>query len=445
MKRSILILVIALLCTLSLLCLIACGNKDASPAGDADSEQTPGSNDPSHTHAYGGWKTTTPATCGKEGVETRSCSCGASESRSVAATGDHTYGSWTVVTPATCAEGVEQHSCDCGANETRPIAAVQSHSFTEKSVTEAYAQKASTCQSGGVYYYKCAGCTDKGTTTYEASKLAHSMDENHICTMCNNGYIYFGEYPQSLKADDVTVTDTKDSRGYYLGSDNAYYAKVTGNPYSSSGYAFANDETVVMGTAYYFKVEPILWRILAQDDGTAMILCDSIIVGKTYHSGGFNNDSNEYGSSGIRSWLNNQFYQNTFSELERELILTTTVDNSVASTGYTSNRYAGADTSDKIFLLSYVEVTNTEYGFSDGTQVDESREMQVSDYSRATGVWMNTTRSDNNYGNGYWWLRSPYYNDKEIVRQIGNDGKLTMGDAGRNGAGVVPAMWIRLP
>ena len=28
-------------------------------------------------------------------------------------------------------------------------------------------------------------------------------------------YIYFGEYPQTIKADDVIITDTVDSRGYY--------------------------------------------------------------------------------------------------------------------------------------------------------------------------------------------------------------------------------------
>ena len=35
--------------------------------------------------------------------------------------------------------------------------------------------------------------------------------------------IYLGEYPQTLKASSVTVSDTPNSKGYFLGSDNEYY------------------------------------------------------------------------------------------------------------------------------------------------------------------------------------------------------------------------------
>ena len=66
---------------------------------------------------------TTPATCTADGVETRSCACGATETRAIPATG-HTFGDWTVTTPATCtADGVETRSCACGETETRAIPA----------------------------------------------------------------------------------------------------------------------------------------------------------------------------------------------------------------------------------------------------------------------------------------------------------------------------------
>ena len=90
--------------------------------------------------------------------------------------------------------------------------------------------------------------------------------------------------------------------------------------------------------------------------------------------------ANNYKYSKIRAWLNATFYETAFSELQREIILTTTVDNSVYSTGYDTNPYVCEDTEDKIFLLSYREVTNSEYGFSSSSD----REMQTSDYSRAT-------------------------------------------------------------
>lgn len=52
----------------------------------------------------------------------------------------------------------------------------------------------------------------------------------------------FGEYPQALKENDVEITTTVDSRGYYLGSDGAYYAKVTATP-AGTGYKFDWDGT----------------------------------------------------------------------------------------------------------------------------------------------------------------------------------------------------------
>ena len=66
---------------------------------------------------------TTPATCTTDGVETRSCACGETETRIIPATG-HAFGAWTVTTPATCTtDGVETRSCACGETETRAIPA----------------------------------------------------------------------------------------------------------------------------------------------------------------------------------------------------------------------------------------------------------------------------------------------------------------------------------
>ena len=76
-----------------------------------------------HTHAFGEWTVTTPATCTKDGVKTRTCACGETETQTIPATG-HSFGEWTVTTPATCtADGVETRSCACGETETRAIPA----------------------------------------------------------------------------------------------------------------------------------------------------------------------------------------------------------------------------------------------------------------------------------------------------------------------------------
>ena len=68
-----------------------------------------------HIHSWSGWSQTKAPTCGASGEEARSCiSCGATETRPVAATGKHT---WTEKAPS-CTEDGERTCTVCGAKET---------------------------------------------------------------------------------------------------------------------------------------------------------------------------------------------------------------------------------------------------------------------------------------------------------------------------------------
>ena len=265
------------------------------------------------------------------------------------------------------------------------------------------------------------------------------VNENNVPDE-NGGYILFGQYPQTIKAAGVTVGDTADKDGYYLGSDGARYAKVTADPYKS-GYKFSDNSSVVSGNTYYFKVEPIRWRILSESDGKAFILCDSIIATRTYDRGGDNN----YANSDIRAWLNNEFYNTAFGETQQALIQTTIVDNSAKSTGYSSNKFACSNTNDKIFLPSYSEVVNSDYGFSSSEAGDTARRMLISDYSRATGAYMSTGTVIISYDNGLWWLRSPYNYDSAKALVVYYDGHVSTGnDVDYYGYGAVPALNLML-
>jgi len=256
----------------------------------------------------------------------------------------------------------------------------------------------------------------------------------------DGNYIYFGEYPQTIKADNVTITDTTDSRGYYLGSDGCYYAKLKATP-CTSYYTFTTGEVIDGGNVYYFKVEPIRWRILSEENGEAFLLCDSIIANQR-----FDEKSNNYAESEIRAWLNNTFYDTAFGELEKALILTTEVDNSAKSanphddSNYWNNgvnRYVCENTRDRVFLLSEEEVTNSAYGFEMYTS-DKGRVMATSDYSRAIGAMMNDD------GIGWWWLRSPSYEGSQIARGNIDDGQVQRISVYTPREGVVPAIRIML-
>ena len=261
-------------------------------------------------------------------------------------------------------------------------------------------------------------------------------------------YILFGCYPQTIKSSDVTVGDVADEDGYYLGSDGERYAKVVAYPHES-GYTFSDGSDVTNGETYYFKVEPIRWRILSESDGSAFILADGIIANHYYHHttssttiDGEKVYANNYKHSDIRAWLNGEFLDTAFVEVAQSLIETTEVDNSVYSTGYSGNPYACENTFDKVFLLSYREAVNSDYGFSSDTA-----RMTVSDYARSTGAYMDI--SNDYFGCGNWWLRSPYYYDSSNARLVYFYGDAYV-DADSNlnvdydDYGVVPAMNIKL-
>ena len=303
-----------------------------------------------------------------------------------------------------------------------------------------------------------------------------------ICTICgfdrgytrDGDYIYFGEFPQTIKADDVTITATTDSRGYYLGSDGNYYAAVTADPYVDgmaadpiSKSTFSTGASVVEGTVYYFKVEPIRWRIITEENGEALLLCDSIIANQQYQSayeyessaGGYCTMSNgapsgtyanNYMYSDVRVWLNEIFYKTAFNQIQQGIVLTAEVDNSAESASpygdLRSNKCVCENTSDKVFLLSMSEATNEVYGFASYMTSDTARRMMTSDYSRATGAYMDTS-SDYN-GNGWWWTRSPYdANDRFTTKAylIAETGIAFFPyDVGYNAGGVVPALRVKL-
>ena len=133
------------------------------------------------------------------------------------------------------------------------------------------------------------------------------------------------------------------------------------------------------------------------------------IDGKTVYA-------NNYEYSDIRKWLNDDFYNKAFNKALQSYINTTFVDNSLASTKDSSNPYTCNDTYDKVYLLSYKDITNSGYGFSSS----ESREKQLTDYAKAMGCYMNIGAAY--YNNGYYWLRSPYIHYDRNARYVNLDG-----------------------
>ncbi len=221
------------------------------------------------------------------------------------------------------------------------------------------------------------------------------------------GTLTYGLYPQKHVSDSATLASlnalaSAEGNGWYL-LNGEYYAKKEANPYGSS-YAFDDGETIVSGTAYWFKCEPITWKILSSEGGEYSLVSTVLLDAHRYNDHWYEENSdgyyaNNYENSEIRSWLNKDFYNSAFS-LGNSLIQTTTVDNSASTTNLSTNSYACSNTEDNVYLLSYKDYENSAY-FADST----ARQCKTTDWARANGAWYSVSSSYQ--FNGWYWTRSP--------------------------------------
>ena len=236
--------------------------------------------------------------------------------------------------------------------------------------------------------------------------------------------ITYGLYPQKNINDSSLLTALNglaapESNGWYL-YDGEYYAKVNASPENSSC-AFDNRTTIVSDTTYWFKCEPITWKILSENNGEYYLLSTVLLDAHRYDA-----LNNNYKNSEIRSWLNNDFYKSAFA-LGSNYIKTTTVDNSAATTSSNSNPYACENTEDKVFLPSYRDYYDSNYGFSE--PID--RCCKTTDWARARGASYNSFSSEYYY-NGYYWTRSPYSDFSYCARGVSSDGFLYNSNGNNN-------------
>jgi len=308
-----------------------------------------------------------------------------------------------------------------------------------------------------------------GNATYVAI-FSENINENPI----------FGSYPQTKVSNSALVDQLNAAAGtlptsannqtwtsyqYYISGSNTtnfmWYKDITSGPdkyrgvyftsyrpYSTSNSSstinsFQDDNGYLISTRYWFKYEPIAWDVLSVDEtGGPLVMADKILDSRDYYNsaasrtiGGTTVYANNYKESNIRTWLNDSFYNQAFSVTEQSFINTTTVDNSVTSTGYTTNTYACENTNDKIFLPSYVEATNAAYGLS----TTASRIRQATDYAKALGVNVYTSK-----GSSYWWLRSPNDYSGNGARYVSTDGSIDYSLVRSTYLGVLPAFRINL-
>ena len=285
--------------------------------------------------------------------------------------------------------------------------------------------------------------------------FAFAADEGKKITEYSQGdIIEFGYYPQGKVTDETTITALNGlcsvwkSYGYYYGTGTIDNGKMTASDYmrytdvfyggikyrgvvfdsyrpaytgyKKTGGTYQDNNGYDTGVVYWFKYEPIKWRVLSS--ATGMVMSETILDSQAYNNYVLKSGTDEYGNtaywgnsskeyyannyekSSIRQWLNNDFYNTAFSSEQQNLITETALKNSAYDEAYL--KYNSADTKDKIYLLSWNDVTKSDYGFSSSnTEEDSYRKAQGSDYAKSQGLWVSTETGYR--GNSAWLLRSP--------------------------------------
>ena len=428
---------------------------------------------------------------------------------------------WHDPCDATCTEDgywgsyytCNREGCDYSSKSDRYVDKALGHKLKHCEAKQA------DCLPGWDEYDECQreGC-DYNTKVEIPANGKHSYVCD-VCTTCgglnpvrytrDGDYIYFGYWPQTLERDENVIAKLNEIAGtppLPRDKENPYnweshegttymwqkiviyngtkYLGVQMNDYRASGVYSLTSYIMKNGyftfEVYWFKYEPIKWRILTTSGNSAYIMSDialdSFSIQPNRYQGFYNEKygvfrtdqngnmdgtyANNWEYCFLRGWLNDTFYKEVFNDLQKEIIQTTHLDNTARSSnpneypkyyGYGENagknKFADQckDTDDKIFLLSLRDITTTAYGFNkDVLAEDPARNLQATDFAKLHGAPMNT--NDKKYVT--WYTRSP-------APANGNQGYATFVlDRHAKGAidsidltpdgGVVPALWITL-
>lgn len=222
--------------------------------------------------------------------------------------------------------------------------------------------------------------------------------------------IEFGLYPQSEVTDESlisvfnSVSKSWVSYDYYMNGEKSDFMRYFDFQHEKEKYRAVifleyrpvatdkqdtgwqqYDNGYYTDTIYYFKFEPIKWRVL--NPQTGLVVCNSIIDSQPYIRS--NNTlfyQRIYDESYIRSWLNGKFWYTAFNANQQDMILDTEYEQSnyVYSNDTTTSSGVSAHytLTDKIFLLSDKEIENENYGYISNS----TRKLNETDYANCQGL-----------------------------------------------------------
>lgn len=239
----------------------------------------------------------------------------------------------------------------------------------------------------------------------------------------------FGIYPKEKVADaDLTkeITDAVyDENGDALVGD-AKYRRIS--------------EFGTADTYSYYKWEPIPWKVLSYDGETLTLMAQNAIACKgldeTDEDETWSDCSYRWSESTLRKWLNETFYQQAFSEKEKETIRQTKLTNSKDVT-----------TEDYVYLPFSSDMLNPAYGFCKYSEAYAYRVFAFTEYAKKqrTEFYEREGLSESKWPNeGIIWLRGIKGAYDNYAASVTDTGSLDMeyGNQVDSALGVVPMIRV---
>ena len=343
-----------------------------------------------------------------------------------------------------------------GQSKPTPTTAggVNTYEFTNYTVTE-YAQYIQNIQPNDTQVYELVvelNDTAPSATINVSISFDFTDETTYTMSGTTKGFVNMGKYPQTYVGDamnaeleawytDQPVVETYTAyKGHTSGTLNEpvvynAYEYIDGNTYcqvpeadpSNSGAKTFNDgTTIVNGKTYWFKVEPIQWRVLTQNytdtentTPVSYLLSEYVLSANTTFNPSTNNTNHTHYSAetnALRPFLNEVFYSDAFTAEEKALIAQRTLidaDLDATKHGQTNPNDSSLTIAPteklNVFAPSYYDMINTDYGFNSSySNQDQQRRASATDFAMANYVYKTTSNYPDIHGlaSSYYWTSS---------------------------------------
>ena len=336
---------------------------------------------------------------------------------------------------------------------------VKTSVYTNCTVTE-YAQYIQNIQPNDTQVYELVvelnQSADNATINVSIS-FDFTDETTYTMSGTTKGFVNMGKYPQTYVGDTMnaeleawytnqpvaeTYTAYKGrttTSPYELNEPVVYnaYEYIDGNTYcqvpeadlyNSGAKTFNDGTTIVNGETYWFKVEPIQWRVLTENytdtentTPVSYLLSEYVLSGNTTFNPSTSNTNHTHYSAetnALRPFLNEVFYADAFTTKEQALIAQRTLtDADLDATKYGHGQTNPNDSSLTIasteklnvFAPSYYDMINTDYGFNSSySNYDQQRRASATDFAMANYAYKTTSNYPDIHGlaSSYYWASS---------------------------------------